>query len=76
VTFDRGTQVTPALSPQHHRHLVEQTAGPVIRLVQSLKDNPARLAEFRAECEGMVAQYFDGNVVRQDFLMTRATKVG
>ena len=75
MTFDRSTQVTPALSPQHYRHLLEQTGGPMVRLMKSLKDDPARLAQFRREYDELVGQYFDGNLVRQDFLMTRATKV-
>ncbi|MGI0149306.1 MAG: class I SAM-dependent methyltransferase [Thermoplasmata archaeon] len=74
VTFDRSTQLTPALSPQHYRHLVEKSGGPVVRLVQALKDDPARLAEFRREYDEIVGQYFDRNVVRQDFLATRAIK--
>jgi len=75
VAFDRSTQVTPALSPQHYRHLLEQTGGPMVRLMQTLKDDPARLAQFRHQYDELVGQYFDGNLVRQDFLMTRATKV-
>jgi len=75
VTFDRSAQVTPALSPQHYRHLLEQSGGPIVRLIQALKDDPARLAQFRRDYDELVSQYFDGNVVRQDFLMTRATKV-
>src|SRR5437016_5617236 len=75
VTFDRALQVTPALSPQHYRHLLEQTGGPMVRLMQTLKDDPARLAQFRHQYDELVSQYFDGNLVRQDFLMTRATKV-
>src|SRR5207247_9776446 len=75
VTFDRAVQVTPALSPQHYRHLLEQTGGPTVRLMQTLKDDPARLAQFRHQYDELVSQYFDGNLVRQDFLMTRATKV-
>jgi len=47
----------------------------VIRIVQNLKGDPERLARFRREYEHLVGQYFDGNVVRQDFLMTRAIKV-
>jgi SAM-dependent methyltransferase len=74
VTFDRGQQFTPALSPQHYRRLIEQSGGPVVRLVQTLKDDPVRLAQFRREYDELVGQYFDGNVVRQDFLETRATK--
>jgi len=75
LTFDRGTQLAPALSPQHFRTLTEQTAAMVIRIVQNLKGDPERLARFRREYEHLVGQYFDGNVVRQDFLMTRAIKV-
>lgn len=75
VTFDRGTLVTPALSPQHYRHMIERSGGPIVRIVQALKDDPARLARFRREYDEIVAQYFDGNVVRQDFLATRAIKI-
>jgi len=75
VAFDRSMQITQALSPQHYRRMIEQSGGPVVRLLQSLKEDPARLAQFRREYDALVGQYFDGNVVRQDFLMTRATKV-
>jgi SAM-dependent methyltransferase len=76
LVFDRGTMAVPALSPQHNRLMTEQTAGPVISLVKVLGDkDPARLAAFRREFEAAVGAYFEGNVIRQDFLMTRATKV-
>src|SRR5256885_1401025 len=75
VPSDRATKMTLALSPQHYRHLLEQAGGPIVRLIQALKDDPARLAHFRRDYDELVSQYFDGNVVRQDFLMTRATKV-
>ena len=55
--------------------MIEQSGGPVVHLLKSLKEDPARLAQFRREYDALVGQYFDGNVVRQDFLMTRATKV-
>jgi len=32
------------------------------------------LAQFRREYDEIVAQYFDGNLVRQNFLETRAIK--
>ena len=75
LTFDRGTQMAPALSPQHFRALTEQTAAMVIRVVQNLKADPKKLARFRREYDELVGQYFDGNVVHQDYLMTRAIKV-
>jgi len=55
--------------------MIEQSGGPIVRLLQTLKDDPARLAQFRREYDEIVSQYFDRNVVRQDFLETRAIKV-
>jgi SAM-dependent methyltransferase len=73
LTFDRGTMSNPALSPAHHRLQSEHAGGPIKRFVESSPD-PEKLALFRREYEALVAEYFDGNVVRQDFLMSRATK--
>src|SRR5256885_11730471 len=73
VTFDRSTQVTPALSPQHYRHLLEQTGGPMVRLLKSVEDDPARLARFRREYDELVSHEFDGNVVRHDLRIDRST---
>lgn len=73
LTFDRGTMRNPALSPAHHRAQTERFAGPVKRFVEGTKDE-AKLAQFRSEYDALVAEYFQDNVVRQDFLMTRATK--
>jgi hypothetical protein len=53
---------------------MEQNVGPVMRIVQSLE--PAKLTEFRRELDALTAQYFEPteNVLRQDYLLTRATK--
>ncbi len=75
VSFTRGEMRAPALSPQHHRELLERTAGPVIRMVEQLRDAaPARLAAFRADYEALVAEYWRDNIVHQGYLLTRATK--
>jgi len=74
VSFDRGEMVFAALSPQHYRKGVEETLGPVVKLVASLQSDPPKLAAFRAELDAFIAGHFDGNAVRQQFLMTRATK--
>jgi SAM-dependent methyltransferase len=75
LTFDRHHMLTPALSIQHFRDLMEKTVGPVIKLVETLRANdPAKLATFRTEIEATAAEYYHDNVVRQDFLMTRGTK--
>ena len=65
-----------ALSLQHNRTAMEKTAGPILKLVESLTTtDPARLETFRRELEAAVADYFEDNVVRQDYLITRATKI-
>jgi len=74
IVFDRAVMTFPTLSPQHYRNGMEQTLGPVVKLVAALKDEPAKLAAFRAELDGFVARHFENNVVRQHYLMTRATK--
>lgn len=76
LVFDRGRMLVPALSPQHNRWRAERTAGPLVKLVDSSNaTDPVRLAAFRREFEAIVAEYFDDNTVRQDYLLARATKV-
>ena len=76
IVFDRATMLVPALSPQHLREMTERTAGPLVKLVESLTPtDPAKLASFRQEYDALVAQYLEHNIARQDYLMTRAIKV-
>jgi hypothetical protein len=68
--------LVPALSPQHHRTVTERSAGPLVKLVESLTANdPARLATFRSEYDAIFSEYFEDNILRQDYLITRATKI-
>ena len=73
LTFDRDLMTINALSPRHYRLSVEATAGPVTKLVSSLP--AADLARFRDELEALIALFFVDNVVRQHYLLSRATKV-
>jgi len=76
IAFDRATMLVPALSPKHYRSFTERTAGPTAKLVESLAvSNPPKLATFRREYEALVAEYFEDNVIRQDYLITRAKKI-
>src|SRR5262249_49210528 len=76
IVFDRGRMDVPALSPTNYRSFMERSAGPTVKLVESLSaTNPARLEEFRREAEALVAEYFTDNTVRPDYLLTRATKI-
>lgn len=75
IHFDRQRMLAPALSPQHFRAMIEKTAGPIVKLVETLSaSDPAKLAAFRREYEALVAEYFEDNLVRQDYLLTRALK--
>ena len=48
----------------------------MLKLVESLgASDPERLEQFRREYEALVAPYFEDNIVRQDYLLTRAVKL-
>ena len=74
IVFDRGVMIYPTLSPQHYRKSIEETLGPVVKLVAALQGEPAKLAAFRSELEGFLNRYIVDNTVPQHYLMTRATK--
>ena len=76
ILFDRACMFVPALSVSNYRDYMEHTAGPMLKLVEMLgASDPAKLAQFRREYDALLAPYFADNIVRQDYLMTRATKV-
>jgi hypothetical protein len=63
-------------SLQNYRDHLERSADPMLNLVELLlASDPARLAQFRAEYDALIALYFEDNVVRQDYLLTRAVTV-
>jgi ubiquinone/menaquinone biosynthesis C-methylase UbiE len=75
LTFDQRTVLNPSLSPQHSRNTFEETAAPLIKLKQALeKENPTKLAEFRAQMENLIATYSKDNYLHQSFMMSRAKK--
>jgi hypothetical protein len=47
----------------------------LVKLVETLSpSDPAKLAVVRRELEALASEYFADNLVRQEYLMTRATK--
>jgi SAM-dependent methyltransferase len=75
LRFDRADMIVPGLSARHMRENFERTAGPVLKLVEMLTTaDPARLELYRTECEALISEYFEANVVRQGYLMSRASK--
>ena len=74
IMFDRGVMCFPTLSPQHYRKVLEETLGPVVKLVQTLQGDASTLATFRAELDGFIGRHLENNMLRQHYLMTRAIK--
>jgi SAM-dependent methyltransferase len=75
LTFGRDVMLLQMLSPQHYRIFMETSFGPLKRLLGGLdKSEPAKAAALRHDLELLAAEYFEGNVLRQDFLLTRAVK--
>jgi SAM-dependent methyltransferase len=70
--FERRTMYVPALSLAHFRVFMEQTAGPLQKLVEALAAEPAKLSALRQEFEALAAPYYRSNLVHQSYLMTRA----
>jgi SAM-dependent methyltransferase len=75
LVFQRETMKWNALSPRHYRLFHETYTGGAIRLVQSLSNTPGKLGAWRREYDAIVSEYFEDNVVRLEYLLSRATKV-
>ncbi|MBI3073414.1 MAG: class I SAM-dependent methyltransferase [Deltaproteobacteria bacterium] len=75
LSFERGVMLFPALSPGHHRESTERTTAGGRKVVELLASDRDRMAAFRTEYHELVAKYLEDNVVRQEYLMSRATKV-
>ncbi len=74
IEFNYDDTSVPALSPRHLAVSLEAAVAPVTQVVQRLRDQPARLAQFRERLDALIGEYFSRNRVRQTFLMTRALK--
>jgi len=76
IVFDRDSILVPALTPQHFRMVIEGSAGPIIKMIQTLSvSDPERLESYRAEFDAIVSQYMRDNQIKQGYLLTRARKV-
>lgn len=75
LRFERNLMPVTALSPAHFRINSEKHTGVMIHLVQTLKDDPEKLAAFRKEFELHIAEHLEDNIVKQHYLMTRAVKL-
>ena len=73
--FERGIMTIPALSPKHLRVFLEAKTGPFVLTVQALQHDPAKLDAWRNEIDEVIAEYLHDNVVRHEYLLTRAIKI-
>jgi SAM-dependent methyltransferase len=73
ASFTDGMMHVPSLSPAHYRLLLEQSVGPITKIVAMAQSDPKRLAEIRSELDAMIGEYFQDNTVRQKYLTTRAS---
>ena len=72
--FERGIMGIPTLSPEHFLDWQSRKIGPVIRSTQVLEKEPEKLAAFRRDFAEHIAAYTCDNVVRHEYLLTRALK--
>jgi len=70
--FSRGVLQFPALSVSHFREFSERSLGPMQKLIETFAKDSDKLASLRVEFENMASPYFVGNVIHQDYLLTRA----
>ena len=70
--FGRGVMLVPALSLGHFWHFMSASVGPLQKLVERLADDPDQLAAVRQEFIDLAEPYYDGNLVHQHYLLTRA----
>ena len=75
LRFGRSAMYAPALSARHVQIGVESSFGPLKTLLAGLdQDQPERAAAIRAEIVLLVSENMEGNVLRQPYLMSCATK--
>jgi SAM-dependent methyltransferase len=72
--FERGIMGVPSLSPEHYLTFMTAKLGPFIKTVGVLQKEPERLASFRKDFLELIGSYLVDNVVRHEYLLTRAIK--
>ena len=73
--FARKMMLVPALSLSHFRAYMENSIGPMRKVIESLADYPDKLKAVRQEFDSLVEPYYDGNQVHQEYILTRATAI-
>lgn len=74
LVFERGIMAVPTLSPQHFMAFQTAKLGPFIKTAGALKKEPAKLAAYVQESCDLIGEYLIDNVLRYEYLLTRAVK--
>ncbi len=75
VRFSRGAMIAPALSAKHVQMGVEMSFGPLKSMLAKLDGAaPERASAIRGQIVELIRENMEGNVLRQHFLMTVASK--
>lgn len=70
--FARGEMKVPALSLPHVWEWMSNSIGPLQKVVERLASDPQQLQALRNEFNELATPYFDGNLMHQSYLLTRA----
>jgi SAM-dependent methyltransferase len=73
IHFERGVVKIPLLSPNHYWKMASTKMGPIIKTIQTLKD-PQKIESMKKDILHAIAPYILDNVLRLDYLITRAIK--
>lgn len=72
--FERGVMGIPTLSPEHYMAWHGVRVGPSIKARAILQKEPAKLEAYLKEYRALLSEYLVDNVVRHEYLLTRAIK--
>lgn len=70
--FERGVMQVPALSLEHLFNYMSASIGPLQKIVEHFSNEPEKLQALRQEMIDLAEPYFSDNILRQDYLLTRA----
>jgi SAM-dependent methyltransferase len=74
IHFERGVINKPVLSPNHSWMTSITKGGPMIYAIQMIND-PKKIEALRQEVLKTITPYINNNVLRLDYLITRAIRV-
>jgi ubiquinone/menaquinone biosynthesis C-methylase UbiE len=73
IHFERGVAKIPVLSPNHYWARTSTKSGPVIQVIQSIKDL-SKIEDLKKDVLQAISPYYKDNELKLDYLITVATK--